>query len=359
MDGHPGETGYGVGQAMSTAAGQAAVPATCGELVQGTLDGVPCLVSCPIDAYSLAEVHLHPLPIPPPPRLPGTEQAGRWHWQVPADRPKAVAALHAGLRHLGQECTGRLRLTSPLPRGRGYGSSTADVGATLYALGRACGRDIPPAEAALLAVSIEPSDSSLFPGLTLFAHRSAEFHETLGCAPPLHLIVVDPGGGVDTLAFNDLDHTDALRRLALGHREAFELLRHSLRRGDWHALGGAATLSASLHQTILHNPWLEQVVGLAGQVGALGVCRAHSGTLLGILLDPAADVASSAEYVARRLPPGMVLHKHRLVGGGSLAEEKAGLRQQVEETQACHYDHHTQEVHRVARSSCLSDWSVR
>jgi L-threonine kinase len=323
-----GETGTVIGQAVAPPSGRAAVPATCGELVQGTLDGVPCLVSCPIDIYSVAEVRLLCLPVPQAASQTGSASPGRQCWQVPADRPKAVAALRAGLRHLGHESGTWLRLSSPLPPGRGYGSSTADVGATLYALGRACGRDILPAEAARLAVSIEPSDSSLFPGLTLFAHRSAGFHETLGWAPPLRLIVIDPGGEVDTLAFNDIDHKEALRRLALGHREAFELLRHSLRQSDWHGLGGAATLSASLHQTILHNPWLEQVLALAGQVGALGVCRAHSGTLLGILLDPAADVASSAAYVARRLPPEMAVHTHRLVGGGPLDEDEADVWQE-------------------------------
>lgn len=34
----------------------AAIPATCGEFVQGIWQGQPCLVSCPIDQYSTATV---------------------------------------------------------------------------------------------------------------------------------------------------------------------------------------------------------------------------------------------------------------------------------------------------------------
>jgi|GEM_PF-5037267 len=34
------------------------VPCTCGELVQGMMAGMPFLVSCPIDRYSLVRVTL-------------------------------------------------------------------------------------------------------------------------------------------------------------------------------------------------------------------------------------------------------------------------------------------------------------
>jgi L-threonine kinase len=108
------ETIARVGQA------RVALPATCGELVQGTLDGVPCLVSCPIGRYSMAEVRLRPGP----------------GWDVPPGAPKAATALRDGLRYLDQpELGGRLRLVTDLPRGRGYASSTTDIGYLLNILG--------------------------------------------------------------------------------------------------------------------------------------------------------------------------------------------------------------------------------
>jgi len=282
-----------------------ALPATCGELVQGTLDGVPCLVSCPIGRYSVAEVQ-------------SLQESG---WTVPSDAPKAVTALCAGLAHASRpEQGGQLRLFSDLPRGRGYGSSTADVGATLYALGEALGQSFAPAEAAQLAVSVEPSDSTLFPGLTLFDHREGTFHEALGPAPPLVVVVLDPGGEVDTLAFNRLDRSDALRRLAPRHRQAFDLLREGLKRSDIQAVGAAATMSAQAHQDILFNPLLEPVLALAPEVGAVGVCRAHSGTLLGILLDPVhADVQAVAAFITKHLADQAAVACYPLVGGGPRA----------------------------------------
>jgi L-threonine kinase len=159
----------------------------------------------------------------------------------------------------------------------------------------------------------------------LFAHRGGEFYETLASAPPLHVIVIDPGGEVDTVAFNRRNHRAALRRLANEHHQAFDMLRQSLRDGDWEMLGEAASLSARLHQTILVNPWLDDVLKLAKSVGALGVCRAHSGTLLGLLMDTTrTDIAAVTAYIARRLP-SLAVHAHRLVGGGPVETSTAVL----------------------------------
>lgn len=288
--------------------GRVVLPTACGELVQGTLDGVRCLVSCPIDRYAAAKIELTPAP------------TSSDRWNVPADAPKAAAALRLGLARFGNgfaRSAGRLRLISEMPRGRGYATSTADVGATLYALAEALGHPLNAEEAARLAVSVEPSDSTVFPGLTLFAHRDGALQKYLGKAPPLDVIALDPGGAVDTLAFNRLDHGEALRRLAPQHREAFQLLFEGLKRENWHDVGEAATLSSRAHQAILPHPLLEAALGLAGEIGALGVCRAHSGTILGLLLDPRhADTPGAVDFLRRQLPADIAVTRYRLVGGG-------------------------------------------
>jgi L-threonine kinase len=281
------------------------LPGTCGELVQGTLDGIPCLVSCPIDWYSRAEIELHT----------GSD------WVLPAHAPKAVAGLRAGLaalENLQRPLTaGRLHLVSDLPRSRGYGSSTADMGAVLHALNRAYGRPWQAEDVARIAVGVEPSDSSLFPGLALFDHRRAGFWRALGPAPVLSVLVVDPGGEVDTVAFNDRNYQHILTRLAGRHRTAFDMLFRAMFSLDRLALGEAATLSARLHQLILENPLLGAVMDLSRAVGGLGVCRAHSGTLLGVLLEPEqADPEAILRYARRWLPQGLRLAMHRIVDGG-------------------------------------------
>jgi L-threonine kinase len=237
---------------------------------------------------------------------------------VPEHAPKTRAALQAGLAYLGRTASGGyVRLQTKLPRGRGYGSSTADIGATLYALGQAAGQGLVPSEVAGLAVHVEPTDSSLFPGLALWDHRYGHVYEDLGAPPALTVVILDPGGVVDTLAFNQFDYREVLGRLAPQHREAFALLREGLRQGNLEAIGAAATLSASVHQAILANPLLEPTLSLAREVRALGVCRAHSGTLLGLLLDPEdADVLAITALVARRFAPAVTVFNQSLVSGG-------------------------------------------
>jgi len=213
--------------------GRVAVPGACGELVQGTLDGEqPFLISCPIDRFSVAEVELT------------SERRG---WSCPPDTPKSVTALQAMLARLGHtEMGGQLRIRSDLPRAKGMASSTADIAATVYALAEALGEGVEPWEVARIALSVEPSDSLMFPGLALFDHRSGQVYEDLGPAPPLEVVVLDFGGTVDTLAYNRRYRADLLRKMVAEHREALAagpaIARHAVELIE----GGAESLIADL-----------------------------------------------------------------------------------------------------------------
>ena len=279
-----------------------AVPGTCGELVQGTLDGIPCLVSCPIASYSVAEVRYEP----------GSA------WSVNPDLVKTTTALRYGLEYLEvADSSGRVHLHSDLPHGRGYGSSTADIGATLFALSHATGHALQPAEVAHLALRVEPTDGSLFPGWVLWDHRGGHICEDLGAPPLLSVIVLDPGGEVDTVAYNQQTHAPMLRTLAAQHREAFAWLQEGIKHGDATAIGAAATLSAVTHQAILPNPLLDLALRLAQDIGAVGVCRAHSGTIIGLLIDPHDTDMSYARHTARqRCPETVDIYGLSVIGGG-------------------------------------------
>ncbi|MCE1254351.1 MAG: hypothetical protein LWX83_12490 [Anaerolineae bacterium] len=289
-------------ETFGTGSACARVPGTCGELVQGTLDGLPCLVSCPIRFYNSVTLTLR-------------EQPG---WLVPAQAVKAAEALVLGLKRWGAPAPGGLlTLKSNLPAGRGYASSTADIGATLFALAALCGRELDSYEAIRLSTSIEPSDSSFFEGLCLLEYRQASLIKQLGPAPALPILVFDPGGCVDTIIFNRENHHQALQKLAPQHRSMFDIFEKSLINQDWSALGEAATLSARLHQAILFNPLLDKIQNLGADLHALGVCRAHSGTLLGLIFDPnRQDMADSLAYLTRRLPENIGIRMQSLIGGG-------------------------------------------
>lgn len=279
-----------------------AVPGTCGELVQGTLDGIPCLVSCPIASYSVAEVQY------------GLGSG----WSLHPDVAKTRMALCYGLEYLELSGSGgRVHLYSDLPHGRGYGSSTADIGATLFALGHATGHALQPAEVAHLALRVEPTDGSLFPGWVLWDHRGGQIYEEFGAPPLLSVIVLDPGGEVDTIAYNQQIHTPILQSLAAQHREAFALLQEGIKHGDATAIGAAATLSAVTHQKILLNPLLDLALSLAQNIGAVGVCRAHSGTIIGLLVDPHdTDISFACTLARQRCPQTVKIYGLSVISGG-------------------------------------------
>jgi len=281
----------------------AAIPATCGELVQGTWQGQPCLVSCPIDRYSSASVTISKQPMQ--------------HQQQP-QFTKSNEALLAGLAWLGHgECNGRFHIQSSIPRGRGYGSSTADMGAVLYALAEACERPLSSTQASFLATQIEPSDSTLFPGLAMFNHINGNLVKALPRTPPLVVLVIDPGRIINTVNYNRQDHRAILDELAPTHQIAFSLLRQGLLLQDWAMVGKAATLSATAHQNILFNPMLDKVLKIAQSMSALGVCRAHSGGVLGLLLDPInVDVNAIYRNARSHLPAKVKMFITSLVAGG-------------------------------------------
>lgn len=275
----------------------ASIPYTCGELFQGALDGHPCLVSCPITIYSTARI------VPDAPE-----------YDLPNKARRALEKLTFAKNVLPP-----ITLLQRLPSGRGYGTSTADIGSVLFAAARFAGFALDPLQAARLAVAIEPTDSSLLPGLALFDHRQAGFHQTLGPVPLVVVVILDPGGAVDSEAFNAHDWKPALAKLANQHRQAFDLLQKGIAAQDVSMLAEAASLSAKTHQEILYNPLLEPALALARQTGAAGICRAHSGTILGLLFPKASfDEGAIIPYLHKQLPWQVELRVTELCGGGPL-----------------------------------------
>lgn len=290
----------------------ALAPGSCGELVQGTLDGISFLVTCPVALYSRATVRL----------LPGHDEVmlsgqkgtgGPW--------TKAEVALRKTLESMGLEGWGaRVEIESRLPRGKGMASSTADVCAAIMAAGAGAGRIPSPEEVARIALSVEPSDGIMFPGIALFDHVTGRVQSSLGDAPPLEVLVFDYGGEVDTIAFNnrkDLSTLNVAKEARV--RQALSYIIEGIERRDPRSLGRGATMSALANQDILVKPGLEDVVYLAtGTLGAVGVCVAHSGTVIGVLFEALSmDQETRARREILKVCPGLSFLFHtRLTGGG-------------------------------------------
>lgn len=281
----------------------ASAPGTCGELAQGMLDGIICMVTCPIDIYSTATVELSP---------------GDGGITAPADSPKASRAVQATLEYLEEErVKARLWLDSPLPRGKGMASSTADVSAAVVATASAIGRELSPAKIAEIALSIEPSDGVMFHGVSIFDHREGRIARAIGQPPPMYVAVLDFGGSIDTLEFNRVDRDDTLELQAAEMSEAVSLIEEGIRQCNQARIGRGATLSAVANQKVSPNPHFDAVAQLSHETGAVGVNVAHSGTVIGMLF--ADDLPRAQKAVAKAKERLSALESAlccRLVGGG-------------------------------------------
>lgn len=278
-------------------------PGVCGELAQGVMEGIHFLVTCPIDFYSRVKVEIFS-------DGPGVE--------APEDCSKAAAAVRRTLSQLkNAKVRARLTVNNPIPRSKGMGSSSADLAAAIAATGLALGEELTPYQIAQIALSIEPTDGVMIPGIALFDHRAGFIRESLGPPPPMEIVVLDLGGTVDTVQFNMVDRFSRWQSVGQETSEALRLLRLGIANQDPVLVGQGASISAQASQVVLSKPRLGEVKEFADSVGAVGINVGHSGTIMGVLLDARERRGKSTYHKAMKaFPDAEAVYHFRLLGGG-------------------------------------------
>lgn len=275
-------------------------PGSCGELIQGVLDGRPFLVTCPIDLYAEATV----------------SAAG----SCVGLGNKAKRALSLLFKQWDvNRYPYRVALKSNLPKGKGMASSSADIAAVCKAAAISARKPLGPRRLGAIAASIEPTDGIFHRGIVLYDHIAGKCRAYLGDAPEIKIAVFDTGGSIDTLRFNRRRDLNALREANEDKlREALALLKRGIQTGDAKLVGEAATISALANQTILYKNGLEEAIQIAKGFGAVGVNAAHSGTVIGALFprEAADGIAPAIAYFNHKAPMLKWLGTVSLISGG-------------------------------------------
>ncbi len=283
-------------------------PGSCGELVQGTIEGKNFLITCPIDLYSEAEIII-----------------GEKKTQANPGS-KVLSAVEKTMQYLGcGDKNLQVIITSELLSGKGMASSSADISAACQAVALQLGKLLTPDEIADLALSIEPTDGVFYPGIMMFDHVHGIIRRYLGIPPAMHIAVFDVGGEVDTLYFNrraDLAELNKAKESQV--RQAMDLVINGLALRDIRLIGQGATLSALANQSILYKPCLDKIIDIIPSFGAVGVNAAHSGTVLGILFS-AENMSCCHDCIAAvqaACPEVQYLRTVRLISGGLMKQEE-------------------------------------
>lgn len=235
-------------------------------------------VSCPVGWRTTARVTIHPDPHGYP-----HEKARPSDWGAKAEvvplGPKALELL--GLMSKSKNIPAdhlEVTVTSPVPEGKGFASSTSDLVAIAAALGEALDDPITAKEIHALAISVEASDATMFPGLVTAKLDEAEVLAVHHATPPVAFVTVIPEAVLETEHQPEsYPSPDAVRLL--------DAMQTALTGQDLPAMARLATESAAAAQDRIRTPHWHLVNDIAREFDGLGIIIGHSGTLSAIITD--------------------------------------------------------------------------
>ncbi|WP_142502564.1 L-threonine kinase [Klebsiella sp. 2680] len=244
-------------------------PASCGELIQGWILGSEKLVSCPVDWYSTVEVDYGAPRADERPLSRAMVERLLSYWHYPAELSNEI----------------RIEICSTIPVAKGMASSTADIAATAVATAHHLGHALDETTLARLCVSLEPTDSTLFRHLTLFDHNTAATQIACHSQPQLDLLVLESPRTILTTDYHRLPRLEKLRAHSAALQQAWEKVQQACRTDNPRRMGEAATLSAIASQHLLPKPGFNALLALVEECDLYGLNVAHSGSVVGLMLD--------------------------------------------------------------------------
>lgn len=284
------------------------IPGTCGELVQGIYEGNNFQVTCPIELFSYIHLEL----------ADSNKDLQNFYLQE-----KSRQALISTLNYFGlseKDVNLKIEIFSEIPLAKGMGSSSADIIGIILGVSILLDKEISADEVAKLALTIEPTDGIMYKDIVCFDHLKKGLLERIGQSPLLDVLVIDPGGCVDTLEFNQ--RKDLIRLRLENQKEiaqALELVKKGTIEKNIKLIGEGATLSALCNQKILFKKELEEVISTSYKRGVVGVNVAHSGVVLGVLLPPNySEIENLKKEIVKiyKNNKDLKFYETNLIGGG-------------------------------------------
>ena len=277
---------------------------SCGELIQGfDTNSRPFHVTCPILKSSTVNVTIR-------------EAESTSFPNVCRENYKLIAACRAALERLHTpQVSVSLEHWSDLHVGKGMGSSTADIVAAARAIGNAFDYYFSESELADIACSIESSDGTMYGGVNIVNHKTGERIRKLQWFPDFRIVLCIPPNTFNTESAD----FSGKERLGLEFKRLLEVLQEAEKAQDVEKFGYVCLRSAELNQSFLPNPIFSRLESHLGDLGALGMCVGHTGTVVGVLFagEDATLKASNAVFeIGDLLPSKVEIELTRITAGG-------------------------------------------
>lgn len=248
-----------------------------GELWQGPVDGSVAVVSLPVPGFSRAVLS-------------------------PSDKPEDCSVPLTPLRYAAvqafQERYPDARLPhgvwsfdSDLAVGHGMASSTADIVAVLRCLASATGTALSDTGVVEILRTLERSDPVFRPRVCLYKTAKHELVEEFDSDITFHACYALGPAGVETRCIEEDVLLRAYRRYAGAYSDSLKRIRQALRARDLSAIAEESTRSALLAQAYLPNPVVDELSRDFTNLGALGLARAHTGSIVSLLFGTPLSIA--------------------------------------------------------------------
>ena len=250
-------------------------PASCGEFVQGILDNEEYLSSYAIDMFSVAslEEKKEDINLGSKKSRKAIEKVFE-KFNIPIEESKNIS----------------LDLKSNIPIGKGMASSTADIGATIKATLSILNKKLNDEEISLIASEIEPTDSIILYKNSIFNPVNGSVKKYLSSFDNGRVIILEPKEILETkIIRSNPNYLNIKLENKSIIKKSFNLLEKGLKNNDLKLIGEACTLSSLANENIHKKPYLNEIIEISESMNAYGVNIAHSGTVIGILIDKNMD----------------------------------------------------------------------
>lgn len=278
-------------------------PGTCGEYIQGWYQARPCLISCPIDCYSITTI-----------------EDGDFRESVLKAKSQEMVNLFCKKKYITTKQLKKIsiRVESQIPKGKGMASSTADLAGLSTALSVFFNLALTATDIAKLCSSVEPSDNLMFKDLNLFDHIAGQVLKEIGGFIEAKVLMIDFYGGIDTLSFNESQDDYSPADLE-DFSQIIKLFEAGLRENNLRKIGRACTNSARLNQKRLYKLWLDQIIALMEKHKGLGIVIGHSGTVIGVIYQEGEFEKNAFLLALKEIIPKKDyenIYDHHLIKGG-------------------------------------------